>query len=128
MMLLANREQMSELDYFDSDIHSGFCIFSEIELETKINDELISPYLAYVKGLINQFSLPNLSNSGVERLLLAGTRETEDQHAVPLCLQWHNSLLSEAALESDGKIITASDIDQALEKKYYRELIFLSER
>lgn len=121
LIVIGDREQMSELDYFDSDIHSGFCIFSEIELETKINDELISPYLAYVKGLINQFSLPDLSNSGVERLLLAGTRETEDQHAVPLCLQWHNSLLSEAALESDGKSITASDIDQALEKKYYRE-------
>jgi len=121
LIVIGDREQMSELDYFDSDIHSGFCIFSEIELEAKLTSETIEHYLGYVKGLCREFGLPRPDSSGIKRLLLAGAREREDQHVVPLCLQWHNSLLSEAALESDGDVISESDLDTALDKKYYRE-------
>ncbi len=121
LIIVGNRDQMSELDYFDSDIHSGFCMFSEIELEMKLSSQSLPSYLAYLKGLIQQFHLPTLDTSGIYRLLTAGTRECEDQCVIPLCLQWHNAILGEAAMESDGKIITSEEIDKVIDNKYYRE-------
>ncbi len=121
LIVIGDREQMSELDYFDSDIQSGFCIFSEVELESKLSEETIDAYLAYVKGLCLKFNLPMLDESGLCRLIIAGTREREDQNALPLCLQWHNSLLNEAAIESGFSQIEEAHIDDAIDKKYYRE-------
>ena len=121
LIVVGDREQMSELDYFDSDIQSGFCIFSEIELDTKIDQDSIDNYLGYLRGLCSEFKLPPLDVSGLQRLMAAGTRECEDQHFMPLCLQWHNSLLSEAALESNGKVISLAHLDAAIDNKFYRE-------
>lgn len=121
LIVIGDREQMSELDYFDSDIQSGFCMFSEVELELKLSAETLPSYLSYIKGLISDFQLPLLESSAIRRLLTAGTREREDQHAIPLCLQWHNALLHEAAIESSNQFITESDIDKALDSKFYRE-------
>ncbi len=121
LIVVGDREQMGELDYFDSDIRSGFCMFSEVEPEIKLSAQSLPRYLAYLKGLIQAFHLPALDDSGICRLLTAGTRECEDQFVVPLCLQWHNAILSEAAIESDGKTITSEDIDKAIDNKYFRE-------
>ena len=121
LIVVGDREQMSELDYFDSDIQSGFCIFSEIELDSKINSDSIDHYLGYLKGLCTQFNLPLPDTSGLKRLMAAGARECEDQHFMPLCLQWHNSLLSESALESSGATISYEHIDAAIDNKFYRE-------
>jgi Lon-like ATP-dependent protease len=96
-------------------------MFSEVELEFKLTDQTLPDYLAYIKGLLLLFGLPSISESGIQRLLRAGTRECEDQHAIPLCLQWHNALLSESALVSQNNIITESDIDTAISDKFYRE-------
>ncbi|MDV7104364.1 Lon protease family protein [Vibrio sp. TH_r3] len=121
LIVIGDREQLSELDYFDSDMNSGFCMFSEVELESKLNEITLTDYLAYLKGLIKSFGLPSLDSSGIRRLLTAGTRECEDQHAIPLCLQWHNALLSEAALQAKEGIISEDEIDKALNDKYFRE-------
>ncbi|MDG3088099.1 Lon protease family protein [Vibrio hannami] len=121
LIVIGDREQMSELDYFDSDIQSGFCIFSEIELDLKIDTNDIERYLGYVKWLCSSFNLPTLSEDGLHRLMTAGARETEEQNYMPLSLQWHNSILSEAALESENQTINSDHIEAALDNKYYRE-------
>lgn len=121
LIVVGDREQMSELDYFDSDINSGFCIFGEIELELKLSETSIDNYLGYIKGVCQRFSLPQLSEDGVFRLMVAGARETEDQNYMPLCLQWHNYLLSEAVIESAGTTINDEHLEAALEHKFYRE-------
>lgn len=122
LIVIGDREQMSELDYFDSDIQSGFCMFTEVELELKLDDSTLPSYLAYVKGLTNSFNFPLLTTSGLKRLITAGTRECEDQHRLPLCLQWHNAVLSEAALEcKPNKAISEYELDKALEDKFFRE-------
>ncbi|WED23173.1 Lon protease family protein [Vibrio sp. JC009] len=121
LIVVGDREQMSELDYFDADVQSGFCIFSEIELDLKLNDTSINDYLRYIKGLSDRFNLPHLDETGIKRLMVAGARETEDQEYMPLCLQWYNSLLSEAAIESGGKTLTEESFDKALDNKFYRE-------
>lgn len=121
LIVIGDREQMSELDYFDADIQSGFCMFSEVELEFKLTKESLPSYLGFVKGLIVNFGTPLLDDSGIRRLLTAGTRECEDQHAIPLCLQWHNSLLSEAAIHSADRTMSEVDLDKAIDDKFYRE-------
>ncbi|WP_375753994.1 AAA family ATPase [Vibrio sp. HN007] len=121
LIVIGDREQMSELDYFDSDIHSGFCIFSEVELDIKLDSKSFIQYLGYLKWLCKTFELPQLTQDGIVRLMVAGARETEDQNYMPLSLQWNNSLLSEAAIESQHKPITSANIDTAIDNKYYRE-------
>lgn len=121
LIVIGNSEQMSELDYFDSDIQSGFCMFTEVELEMKLSSQSLPLYLSYLKGMCKQFCVPSLDKSGLIRLLTAGTRECEDQHMVPLCLQWHNAILTESAIEANRDVITAKDIDNATDAKYYRE-------
>lgn len=121
LIVIGDREQMSELDYFDSDIQSGFCIFTEIELDIKLNHSTIDKYLGFIKGLCEYFHLPLLDESGLDRLMAAGARECEDQYFMPLCLQWHNWLLSEAALESSGGLLSRQHLDRAIDRKYFRE-------
>ncbi|EGU50601.1 ATP-dependent protease LA-related protein [Vibrio nigripulchritudo ATCC 27043] len=121
LIIVGNRSQMSDLDYMDADIASGFCMFAEIEADSRISDESMERYLGYVRSLTTEFSLPSLSVSGIEELLRAGARECEDQQFFPLGPLWHNTLLSEAAIESGGKTIEAAHIKASLAKKRYSE-------
>ncbi|MEF1228983.1 S16 family serine protease, partial [Vibrio fortis] len=63
----------------------------------------------------------------VTALLCAGAREAEDQTYTPLCPIWHNTLLSEATIESNNTEINSIHIEQALSHKYQRES-YLPER
>lgn len=121
LVVIGDRNQMGDLDFFDTDIQTGFCMFSEVELEIRLNEESLSQYLGYVKGLLNRFQLPDINSDSVIALLTAGARQCEDQDFAPLSPVWHNALLSEAALESKGDTVTFLDIKAAIEHKYYRE-------
>ncbi|MDK9735792.1 Lon protease family protein [Vibrio sp. D404a] len=127
LLVVGDRGQMGDLDYLDSDIRSGFCLFSEIEQDLKLNQDSLTEYLGYLKWLQNRYQLPDLTVDAVTALLSAGAREAEDQTYTPLCPIWHNTLLSEAAIESDDKSIDANHIEQALIHKYQRES-YLPER
>ncbi|MDN3679190.1 Lon protease family protein [Vibrio tapetis subsp. quintayensis] len=121
LVVIGDRNQMGDLDFFDTDIQTGLCMFSEVELEIRLNEESLSLYLGYVKGLLNRFQLPGINSDSVTALLTAGARQCEDQDFAPLSPVWHNALLSEAALESKGDTVAFSDIKAAIEHKYYRE-------
>ncbi len=121
LIVLGDRTQLADLDYMDADMASGFCMFSELEPDNRLSDKSVKKYLGYVKYLTNYFSLPTLSLCGIEELLRAGAREREDQKFFPLSPIWHNSILSEAALESCGRIIKANHIKEAIANKYYTE-------
>ncbi len=60
-------------------------------------------------------------------LLKTGARHAEDQTRVPLCPIWHQSLLCEAAIESQGQKITAQHLTDSLKAREYRES-YLPER
>jgi len=53
--------------------------------------------------------------------LIAGVRETEDQHYLPLSPIWLHQWLSLAAIESQGYQIKGEHMDTAIEEKYFRE-------
>lgn len=121
LIVLGDRSQMGDLDYMDVDMGSDFCMFSELESDCRIDNESIEKYLGYVKYLISHYSLPSLSISGIQELLRAGARECEDQQFFPLSPLWHNSLLSEAAIESGSEIIEGIHIKAALASRYFSE-------
>ncbi|WP_394250888.1 S16 family serine protease [Vibrio profundi] len=127
LVIVGDRNQLADLDYLDSDIQSGFCLFSELEMALKLSEASITNYLGYLKWLGQRFNLPEISSSALKPILIAGARETEDQHYVPLCLVWHNALLSEAKLEAESGLIEESHILSALVHKSNREA-YLPER
>lgn len=127
LIIVGDRGQMGDLDYLDSDIRSGFCLFSEIEQDLKLDQESLVEYLGYLKWLQQRYQLPELNVEAVTTLLCAGAREAEDQTYTPLCPIWHNTLLSEAAIESNNTEINSIHIEQALSHKYQRES-YLPER
>ncbi|MDP4492886.1 Lon protease family protein [Vibrio sp. AH4] len=127
LIVVGDRTQLGDIDFLDADIHSGLCLFSELEMDLKIDEESIEFYLGYLLWLCAQYGLPPLEVSAIKSLMTAGARFTEDQHYAPLCLMWHRSLLEEARLESQNQRIDAEHIEMALDKRYLRES-YLPER
>ncbi|MCK6265022.1 Lon protease family protein [Vibrio sp. ZSDE26] len=127
IVIVGDREQLAEIDYLDADIHTGLCLFSELELELPVTTDNIHTYLGYLNWICSSYSLPSLDSTSIERLLIAGARYTEDQGYIPICLMWHLALLQEAALVSNGETITFDHIDTAIDNKKYRES-YLPER
>ncbi|ENM5741748.1 Lon protease family protein [Vibrio metoecus] len=127
LIVVGDRTQLGDIDFLDADIHSGLCLFSELEMDLKIDEESIEFYLGYLLWLCAQYGLPPLEVSAIKSLMTAGARFTEDQHYAPLCLMWHRALLEEARLESQNQRIEAEHIEMALDKRYLRES-YLPER
>lgn len=121
LIVLGDRTQLGDIDYLDADIHSGLCLFSELEMDIKIDTDSIRNYLGYLSWITKRYTLPELDSGAITALMTAGARYTEDQHYAPLCVMWHRSLLEEAALLSQGQLINKSHIEQALDQRYYRE-------
>ncbi|KQA19861.1 S16 family serine protease [Vibrio metoecus] len=127
LIVVGDRTQLGDIDFLDADIHSGLCLFSELEMDLKIDEESIEYYLGYLLWLCAQYGLPPLEVSAIKSLMTAGARFTEDQYYAPLCLMWHRALLEEARLESQNQRIEAEHIETALDKRYLRES-YLPER
>ncbi|KJF99592.1 AAA family ATPase [Photobacterium leiognathi] len=128
LVIIGDRYLMAELDSAEPDLSTGFAMYGEFEQDLLLNDASLEDYLSYVKAIIEHHQLPQLADSdAVTALLNAGARYAEDQTRLPLCLLWHLNLLSEASLESDGKVITAANIKASLRAKEYRES-YLPER
>ncbi|WKY91997.1 Lon protease family protein [Vibrio metoecus] len=127
LIVVGDRTQLGDIDFLDADIHSGLCLFSELEMDLKIDEESIEFYLGYLLWLCAQYGLPPLEVSAIKSLMTAGARFTEDQHYAPLCLMWHRALLEEARLESQNQRIEAEHVEMALDKRYLRES-YLPER
>ncbi|ENM5853246.1 Lon protease family protein [Vibrio mimicus] len=127
LIVVGDRTQLGDLDFLDVDIHSGLCLFSELELDLKIDEESIEDYLGYLLWLCEQYDLPALTIPAIKSLMTAGARFTEDQHYAPLCLMWIRALLEEARFESQNQLIDEEHIEMALDKRYLRES-YLPER
>ncbi len=83
-IVVGDRTHLGDLDFLDADIHSGLCLFSELEFDLKIEEETIEDYLGYLRWLFEQYNLPSLTSSAIQSLMTAGARYTEDQHNAPL--------------------------------------------
>jgi Lon-like ATP-dependent protease len=127
LVVVGDRNQLGDVDFLDADIHAGLCLFSELEMDIKIEPETITTYLGYLRWIANRYQLPDLSQNAIEALMTAGSRYTEDQHYAPLCVMWLRALLEEASLISSGQRIEENHVELALNQRYYRES-YLPER
>ncbi|MBL4276474.1 Lon protease family protein [Vibrio fluvialis] len=127
LVVVGDRNQLGDVDFLDADIHAGLCLFSELEMDIKIEPETITTYLGYLRWIANRYQLPDLSQDAIEAVMTAGARYTEDQHYAPLCVMWLRALLEEASLISSGQRIEESHVELALNQRYYRES-YLPER
>ncbi|MBY8085913.1 Lon protease family protein [Vibrio fluvialis] len=127
LVVVGDRNQLGDVDFLDADIHAGLCLFSELEMDIKIEPETITTYLGYLRWIANRYQLPDLSQDAIEAVMTAGSRYTEDQHYAPLCVMWLRALLEEASLISSGQRIEENHVELALNQRYYRES-YLPER
>lgn len=127
LVVVGDRNQLGDVDFLDADIHAGLCLFSELEMDIKIEPETITTYLGYLRWIANRYQLPDLSQDAIEAVMTAGARYTEDQHYAPLCVMWLRALLEEASLISSGQRIEEDHVELALNQRYYRES-YLPER
>ncbi len=127
LIVVGDRNQLADLDYLDPDILSGFGMFGEMEMEIALDERHIAHYLSFVKWLVHEYQLPNVTSAGLHALMAAGARYTEDQGYMPLDVFWTRSLLAEAAqFVTDGEIDDQA-IDTAIDQRYLRES-YLPER
>lgn len=128
LVIIGDRMQLGDLDLFDADIRTSLCLFSEVELDYKIDATTFEPYIQYINGIIKAHHFPPLADKEAWAFFLTqGARETEDQNRMPLCPIWHKTLLAEAALLSKGEAITQPHLAQALAERNYRQS-YLPER
>ncbi|WP_036800678.1 AAA family ATPase [Photobacterium marinum] len=128
LILIGDRYLMAELENAEPDIASGFSMYGEFEQDLVLSDESLPLYLAYLKSITQKTTLPELANrDALEVVLKTGARYAEDQTRVPLCPIWHQNLLCEAAIESEGRHITAEDLKNSLKAREFRES-YLPER
>ncbi len=127
LVVVGDRNQLGDVDFLDADIHAGLCLFSELEMDIKIEPETITTYLGYLRWIANRYQLPDLSRNAIEAVMTAGARYTEDQHYAPLCVMWLRALLEEASLISSGQRIEENHVELALNQRCYRES-YLPER
>lgn len=127
LVVVGDRNQLGDVDFLDADIHAGLCLFSELEMDIKVEPETITTYLGYLRWIANRYQLPDLSQDAIEAVMTAGARYTEDQHYAPLCVMWLRALLEEASLISSGQRIEENHVELALNQRYHRES-YLPER
>jgi Lon-like ATP-dependent protease len=127
LVIVGDRNQLADIDYIDGDIRSGICLFCELEMELKLDSESIIDYLSFLKWLSQAYKLPPLSTEALKEIMTAGTRYTEDQFYLPLCLLWHRALLEECCIESEMATIEQIHVQSTLDNRYYRES-YLPER
>ncbi|MGX9416104.1 S16 family serine protease [Vibrio sp. WJH972] len=127
LVIVGDREQLANLEYLDNDFTSGFSLFSELELELKLEEHSVFDYLRYLKWFCQQYKFPELTSTGINTLMSYGVRNTEDQQYVPLCLFWLHQTLEEAAALSNGSTLDHHAIQTSIDNKYYRES-YLPER
>ena len=128
LVLIGDRFLMGELENAEPDISSGFSMYGEFEQDLVLNEETLPLYLSYLKAICQKANLPEpANNETLDIILKTGARYAEDQTRVPLCPIWHQSLLCEAAIESQGKAITADHLKSSLKAREYRES-YLPER
>ncbi len=121
LILVGDREQTAELDYFDEDFRSGAMLYSEFEMDLKLTKDSAPLYIGFINSLNQQWGLKPLSHDGFVKLFQAGAREAEDKQYMPLSLQWHSALLNAANTHAAGEFVTASDIEKARADKQFRE-------
>ncbi|WP_338165802.1 Lon protease family protein [Vibrio sp. 10N] len=128
LVVLGDREQLSDLDFIDGDFRSGFMQYTEIESDLKVTPATAQQYLSFVNLMVlEHISGKQLDRSGYLKLLQAGARETEDKQYWPLSVDWHKALLCEASSYSNNEVISSEHIDAAIEAKRNRES-YLPER
>ncbi|KKC98555.1 AAA family ATPase [Photobacterium halotolerans] len=128
LVVVGDRFLMAELENAEPDIASGFSMYGEFEPDMRLTQESLPKYLAYLKSLIEKAGIPDIAdNDALKVLMRTGARHEEDQSRLPLCPIWHLSLLCEAAIESQGKPITAEHLQLSLKAREYRSS-YLPER
>jgi Lon-like ATP-dependent protease len=121
LILVGDREQTAELDYFDEDFRSGAMLYSEFEMDLKLTKHSAAEYIGFINSLNQQWNLKPLSQDGFVKLFQVGAREAEDKQYMPLSLQWHSAILNAANNHASGEAVTASNIEQARADKQFRE-------
>lgn len=120
LVIIGDRNQLGDIDYLDADIHSGLCLYSEVESDLKIDANSIVDYLSYLKWICHQYDIPELTILGIQALMRAGARYTEDQHYAPLCLMWHRAILVECKHKAAGRTIDENHVEAVISDRYFR--------
>lgn len=121
LIVTGDRSQLAELEYVDEDFTSGLSMYTEVEEDIHLSQDNLAAYLGFVNWVCSEYKLPALDKEAYQRLMLAGMREMEDQHYLPLGVMWHCQLLSLASQYCESDVIDFNAIDNAIDDKYYRE-------
>ncbi|GAD90325.1 putative Lon protease homolog [Vibrio halioticoli NBRC 102217] len=121
VVVVGDRSQLADLDYLDPAFSSSHTMYTEVEMDVRIDATTVAAYLGYVASVAHSGGLPDMSAGAIYHFLTAGARVCEEQHFVPLSSSWIQSLLIEASIESSSDCIESKHIDAALDARYYRE-------
>ncbi|WP_437609034.1 AAA family ATPase [Erwinia sp. V71] len=127
LVLSGERDALADFQEMEPELAS-LCIYSEFEENLQIADEEeLTLWCQWTQHLARTAGLPPLNADFWPVLFREATRYTGDQYTLPLCPDWLNRQLREAALYSEDEQITAASLSAALDARVWRES-YLSER
>lgn len=118
VILVGDRLSLSDLEALDPELYQT-ALYAEFENELSLTDESsLVDWVAYLNYLAQESELPDIAPSAITELLKAGCRYTEDQHTLPLSVDWLTNLLADAARISDHSIDQQAILQAQAQKRW----------
>ena len=107
----------------DEDFQELFKVKADFATHTNRTDEMLGKYAQFIAGICNEEDLLHFDRGGVARVIEHGVRMVEDQDRLATRFGDVVDLLRQAsywAHDNDHEIVTADDVQQAIDEQIYR--------
>jgi len=111
------------LNYYDEDFPKLFKVKADFTTRMDRTPESMQDYALFVQTICREEQLPPFDRSGVAKIVEYGSRLVEDQGKLSVRFSEIADLVREAAYwarREDRAIVTAQDVQRAVEAKVYR--------
>lgn len=123
IILIGDKNIYRTLYFYEEDFRKMFKVNSEFDFETPLTPEMINYYARFVAKLCEEENLPHFDKSGVAALIEFAVSHASDRSQITLRFSDAADVIREASFYarlSSSRLIRRRDVEQALEKRHWR--------
>lgn len=123
IILIGDQDIYRALYFQEEDFRKIFKINSEFDYETELNDIIIGYYTRFIAKICEEEQLQHLDKSGVASIIEFAVANAGDRSRITLRFSDVADVIRESsfyARQASSKLIRSKDVEQALEKRRWR--------
>ncbi len=123
IILIGDQDIYRSLYFYEEDFRKIFKVNSEFDYETPLTETMIGYYARFVAKICEEEQLPHFDKSGVAALVEFAVELAGDRSRTTLRFSDVADVIRESsfyALQSSSRLIRRRDVEQALEKRHWR--------